>query len=206
VGGDLAIVALSDATVRAFAMDSGDERWSSRPGTTPTLFESAVVQLDDAVYMSDSIGLTGSAYRIDRSTGEVVWDFAINESIIRGAPVLIGDALLVATSDGSLNAIDTATGERIWRDVRGGSLSSLAPAGSVVVGVRGGDRAGLDAFAFNPSGRLVREASPTTPDYASNFANFAIAAVPFAALALVAGTLLASRMGPAFEDEDEEEE
>ena len=111
VGDDLALVAFSDATVRAFDLSSGEERWSSGPGSTPTLFESAVAQLDEAAFLSDSLGITGSVYRIERSSGVVVWDFAINEPILRGAPVLSGGSLLVATSEGSLNAIDPATGD-----------------------------------------------------------------------------------------------
>lgn len=202
---DLVLVALSDATVRAFDLDSGEERWSSGLGTTPTLFESAVVQSNDAAFVSDSIGITGSVYRIERSSGLVVWDFAINEPIVRGAPVVSGGSLLVATNEGSLNAFDPATGERIWRGDRQGALSSLASTGSVVVGVRGRPRAGLDAFVSDPEGRLMREASPTTPAYARILGSFVIAAVPLAGLALLAGRLLTARMGPAFEDEGEDE-
>jgi outer membrane protein assembly factor BamB len=204
VGGDVALAAFSDGTVRAFGLADGRERWTARPrpGSTPTLFDSAVSSTDGAAFVTDSAGITGSAYRIELSTGRVTWDFAINEPMIRGAPVISGGSLLVATTDGSLNALDPSTGERIWRSARPGALSGIAPAGSVVVATRGGPRAGLDAFAPDPNGRLEREASPTTPRYLSILATFALAGVPLAAGAIVGGRLLANRMGPAFEEEE----
>jgi len=196
-----ALVTFSDGTVRAYDLGSGTQRWSSRPGETPSPSGSAVALFDDAAFVTDTDGFIGSVYRFDTSSGSVVWDFAINEPIIQGAPVVSSGSVLVATAAGSLNAFDPTTGERIWRGDRAGSLHAITPAGSVVVAVRSRPRAGLDAFGPDPEGRLSREMSPTTPEYPRILGTFAIVAVPLAALALVVGRFLTARMGPAFEDE-----
>jgi outer membrane protein assembly factor BamB len=204
VSDDVVVVTFSDQTVRAFDLGSGTERWSARLGATPTPFESAPALSEDAAFTGDSTRVTGSIYRIDLASGELVWDFALNEPIVRGAPVVAAGALLVSSTDGSLNAFDTATGERIWRDERPGALRSLAPAGPVVIAVRAEPRAGLDAFAPDPRGQLLREASPTTPDYPRILGTFLIAALPVVGLALLGGRLLDARLGPAFEPDDGE--
>jgi outer membrane protein assembly factor BamB len=201
---DLAVVTFSDSTVRAFDLGSGTERWSVRLGATPTPYGSAAALSGGAAFTSDSTSVTGSIYRIDLLSGQLAWDFALNEPIVRGAPVVSAGALLVATTDGSLNAFDTGTGERIWRDRRPGVLRSLAPAGPFVIGVRAEPRAGLDAFAPDPRGQLVREASPTTPDYPMILVTFLIAALPVVGLALLGGRLLDARLGPPFEPDEGE--
>ena len=196
---DLAVVTFSDGTVRAVDVASGTEAWRSTLGTTPTPFDSGAALAGGGAFVGD---LTGSVYRLQLPSGEATWDFAINEPIHRGSPVLSGGALLVATTDGSMNAFDAATGERLWSDTRAGALRSLTPAGSVVVGVRAQPRAGLDAFAPDPEGDLIREASPTTPSYPRILGNFLIAAIPVVALALVVGRFLLARMGPAFDTDE----
>jgi outer membrane protein assembly factor BamB len=200
----LAVVTFSDSTVRAFELGSGTERWSVRLGATPTPYGSAAALSGGAAFTSDTTRVTGSVYRIDLLSGRLAWDFALNEPIVRGAPVVSAGALLVATTDGSLNAFDTATGERIWRDSRPGVLRSLAPAGPVVIGVRAEPRAGLDAFEPDPRGQLVREKSPTTPDYPMILVTFLIAALPVVGLALLGGRLLDARLGPPFEPDEGE--
>jgi len=205
IAGDTALVTFSDGTVRAYDLDSGTERWSSRPGATPTPTGSAAALFDGAAFVTDTTAITGSVYRIDTSSGSVVWDFAVNEPIIQGAPVVSSGSVLVATTDGSLNAFDPESGERIWRDDRVGALHAITPAGSVLVAVRSRPRAGLDAFGPDPEGGLIREVSPTTPEYPRIVGTFAIVALPLTGLALVIGRLLTARMA-AFEDEADSED
>jgi hypothetical protein len=71
-----------------------------------------------------------------------------------------------------------------------------------VVGVTGGPRAGLIAFANDPDGRLVSIVSPTEPDPASLVVNYLLAAVPLALLLILGGRWLLGRMGPAFLEDD----
>jgi outer membrane protein assembly factor BamB len=203
----LAIATLTDFSLRAWDLATGDPRWSVSVGYPPRFppipLDSGVAIEEDAIFVGDQIG---SVYRFDAVSGDRVWDFAVNEAITFGAPVLSGGSLLIGTDDGSVHALDPETGERLWRHEQSGQIRSLTPAGSVVVAVRTGSGSGLDAYGPDPDGRLLREASPTTPDYLRMLGSFALAAVPLAGIALVAGRLLVARVGPAFEEPDSDEQ
>jgi outer membrane protein assembly factor BamB len=200
MAGGLVVASFTDFSVRAWDIDTGEPRWTASVGYPPSVrpipLDSGVAIDGDAVFVGDQIG---SVYRLDARSGERVWDFAINESITFGAPVVSGGSVLIGTDEGLIHALDPDTGERISRAGGGGEIRSITPSGSVVVTARAGAGAGLDAYARDPAGRLSREASPTTPDLPRILGWFALAALPLAGVGVAAGRLIGDRMGAAFE-------
>ena len=206
-----------ESSIDAFDLDTGGRRWRTRfprffdlTATTPP------VVTDDAVYVTDAQGET---YRLDPATGTRTWEFALNEGVLRTAPIAVGDHVLVGTIDGSLVALEASGGDLVWRDDGDGSpLRALAVAGDRVIAVRAGAGAGLVAFVHDDGVALVREVSPTTLNLGLLLGAFAVAALVVAGIVLLAGRVLAGRIGPAFpngedplegdldDDEDEEED
>jgi outer membrane protein assembly factor BamB len=200
IGDGQVIVGLSDQTVRAFGVSDGSERWSARLNS-PLFFTGAPALAPDAVVVLDSFG---QVYRLDPATGERVWDFALNVSTPQ-TPVVIGaENVLVPTSTGQLAAIDLGSGRLVWESPAGDALlRSLTLTPDIMVGVRGGPDGGLVAFSHDGDGTLVSEASPTELDLPALLGAFAAAAVGLILLLGLGGQALASRMGPAFLDDDE---
>lgn len=194
------IVGMSDQTVRAFDLGDGSERWSARLNS-PLFFTGAPALTPDAVVVLDSFG---QVYRLDPATGEREWDFALNVSTPRTPVVVAGGYVLVATSEGQLAIIDLGSGRLVWKSASGDALlRSLTVTSEVVVGVRGGADGGLIAFSHDEDGTLVSEVSPTELDLPALLGGFAAAAVGLTLLLLLGGRALASRMGPAFLDDEQ---
>jgi outer membrane protein assembly factor BamB len=201
IGSGQVVAGFFDRTVRAFDLADGTERWSTRLNN-PLLTMVAPALTPDAVVVIDT---AGQAYRLDPTTGGRVWDYAVNEAVIRSPAVVAGGSVLMATSTGRLAAIDLESGLLVWQSEQaGGLLRSLALTPQVVVGVRGGTEPGLVGFAEDPDGALVSLVSPTELDLAKLLLAFLAAAVPVTLLAFLAGRWLVARMGPAFlPDEDD---
>jgi outer membrane protein assembly factor BamB len=198
IDGGAIFAGFSDQTVRSFDLGDGGERWATR--VNGLAFVGIPVVSDGALLVVDA---AGQVYRLDPGTGERVWDFALNELVVRSSAIAIGDHVLVATVNGDLAAIRADDGRLVWRRGEPGAvLRNLTPAGDRVVGVTGGPRAGLIAFANDPDGRLVSIVSPTEPDPASLVVNYLVAAVPLALLLILGGRWLLGRMGPAFLEDD----
>jgi polyvinyl alcohol dehydrogenase (cytochrome) len=110
--------AISPATAPAL-----DVKWIAKLGGTS--FATPAIE-GDAVYMVD---YAGKLYRIDRETGEIVWNKRVSEiSGIRGdraraTPAIAGDLLIFGTQAGPeiyksgvpVVAVDKNTGELAWR-------------------------------------------------------------------------------------------
>ena len=126
-----------ESSIDAFALDTGGRRWRTRfprffdlTATTPP------VVTDDAVYVTDAQGET---YRLDPATGTRTWEFALNEGVLRTAPIAVGDHVLVARSTArwwpsrpravTWSGATTATAA---------PLRALAVAGDRVIAVRAG--------------------------------------------------------------------
>lgn len=200
VGGGRVVAGFSDQTVRAFDLADGTERWSARLNN-PVFFTGAPMITPEAVVVVDTFG---QVYRLDPSTGERVWDYAVNEAVTRSPGVVAGESVLVATSTGRLAAIDLESGLLVWQSQQGGGLlRSLALTPQVVVGVRGGASPGLVGFVEDPKGTLVSLVSPTELDLSKLLLAFVAAGVPLTLLSILAGRWLQARMGPAFLDDDE---
>lgn len=202
VGGNLVFVALTDGTVRAIDLRGGTETWSARLNS-PVSPLGGPALADGGVFVVD---VNGQLYRLDPTTGERAWDYALNEIVPRGWPVVAGGTVLVATQDGRLVAVDAGSGHLVWQSgTGGGPLRGLTPTADLILAVRGGGGAGLEAYANDPAGALVDLVSPTVADPVVMARNFAVAAVPIAAILIVLGRWLSRRMGPAFIVEDDEE-
>ncbi len=200
IGDNLIYLGLTDGTVRAVDLSAGTERWQTRLNAPVSPFGGVAIA-GDAVYAVD---LNAQLYRLTASTGARVWDFALNEFVQRGWPVVAGASVLVATQEGNLAAVDTSSGHLVWQSGEGtGPLRGLAPLSDQVVAVRGGPDAGLSAFAHDEAGTLVNEVSPTVADPAVLLRNFALAAIPITVILIFSGRALSRRMGPAFIMEDE---
>jgi glucose dehydrogenase len=195
VADDVAYIAGDDATVRAIDATTGDERWMARandigPAAPPVL-------VDDLVVVAD---VGGQVTAFDRETGEHRWDHALNvgRPNVRSAAVATSSVVLVPTVEGELYAVESASGDLVSKvDVGDGLLRSLAIAGDVVIGVRGGRDAGLVGIGHDLDGVVFRTPSPTTFDPATFATNAAIAIVPIVAVALLCGRVLRRRVGPA---------
>jgi outer membrane protein assembly factor BamB len=190
-----AFAGFTDTTVRAIDLRGGTEVWSARLNA-PLYPQAGPATSGGAVYALD---VNGQLYRLDVADGARTWDFALNAVTPRGWPVVEGDHVLIATDEGRLVAIRTTDGHLEWDSGDGsGPLRWLVPTPERILGVRGGPEAGLEAFANDPSGALVDVVSPTVADPAIIVRNFAVVAVPFVVLVLLAGNMLGRRLGPAF--------
>jgi outer membrane protein assembly factor BamB len=202
--GGRVFLASADRVVRAVNGDDGTEVWSSlvlslfSPTTAPALGDGSVFAAD----------FGGGLYRLEAGDGERVWSHQLNEVILRGTPVVSGDAVLVGLADGRLVAIDVASGHLVWQDdLTEGSLGAVAIGDDVLVAVTGGPKAGLVALEQDPEGALVDVPSPTEFDPATTFARYAAAAAIVFAVAFVPGIYARRRFGsgvePASEGDDE---
>ena len=189
---------LSQTSVVAIDLVDGAQRWSRRVNAG---FDVAAPPLVAAgrVFVTDLIGHTRA---LDAGTGGELWDFAMNVAVFRSVPTLVGSHLLVPAGDGELGAIDVETGELVWRrPADGSSLRSVAPAGDVLIAVRGGALTGVEAYEHDPDAALVPEASPTTLALGSMLGAMLAAALAVLVVFLLLGRVLAARMGPAFADD-----
>ena len=185
---------LSETSVVAIDAVDGAQRWSS---TVNAAFDIAAPPVVGAGLVSVT-DLVGHTRAFDAGSGELVWDFALNAPVFRSVPILVGSHLLVPTLDGELGVIDVEAGELVWRrPADGSSLRALAPAGELIVAVRGGSASGLEALEHDPDAGLVLEPSPTTLFLGRMLGAMAIAALPLLALVMLLGRWLGSRMGPA---------
>jgi outer membrane protein assembly factor BamB len=201
-GGSAFAIFAGPTVIDAVALDvaDGGERWHRSLNVGLELGAPPVTG-DGAVYLTD---LIGHVRALDAETGEERWDFAVNTSTFQGVPLLAGDHLLVPTVEGELAAIDVGTGMLVWRrPADDAPLRAMAPAGDLLVAVRGGARSGLEAFEHDPSVALVTQASPTTLAIGRMLGTMAIAVAPLLALVLFLGWVLARRMGPAFPEGDD---
>jgi outer membrane protein assembly factor BamB len=194
LGGDTGYVAFTDQTVRAFSLDDGSQRWSSRLNSYVN-FLSSVVLTPDAIVAAD---LSGQVYALDPATGARRWDFALNTSVFRSSPLAVGGFLLVPTAGGDLDVIELSSGDLVWRDtVADGPLRDLAVAGDRVVGIAGGTEAGMVALQHDPAGSLVRIVTPTKLVATRVGISWVLAAAPFVVIVLLLGRFLLGRLGPA---------
>jgi outer membrane protein assembly factor BamB len=193
VGVGVGYVSLTDATVRSFDLATGSERWSARLNSIVFLGGPPVV-VDDGVIVTDA---GGQVYRLDAATGDHVWDFALNESVLRTSPVVIDDVLVLGTAAGGLDGFDLGTGDLIWRGPLGdGPTRGLGVSESTLVAVRAGGGIGFEGFTADPAGSLIRERSPTIVDAPRLAGSWAVAAIPLVVLVLLLGRFLWPRLGP----------
>jgi outer membrane protein assembly factor BamB len=198
-----AYVAFADS-VRALDAETGAQVWSEPVGQGSSPFTAPAVDAD-SVFALDA---GGDLYRLDRRTGRRIWDFQFSTSrllfagtVVRGdlqaagAPVVIGGRVLAGLSNGTVGAIDVASGELVWETAFADtSVGPLAVAGGRILAPVVSSHGRMVALERDPSGHLVRRESPSRLHLPVAAANFAVAAV--AVLAVVLGGFgLLGRLG-----------
>jgi outer membrane protein assembly factor BamB len=193
VGDGVGYVSLTDATVRSFDLSTGAERWSTRLNSVVFLGGPPVL-VDGGVIVADA---GGQVYRLDATTGERVWDFALNESVLRTSPVAIEDVVVVGTVAGALDGFDLGNGDLIWRGPIGdGPIRGLAVSEDALIAVRAANGNGMEGFAPDPEGSLIREKSPTIVNVPRLTGAWAVATIPLVVVVLLVGRFLWPRLGP----------
>lgn len=148
----------------------------------------------DQVFATD---VTGRVYAFDGATGAPQWDFALNDPVRFSPPIVTDEHVLVASDSGVLSAIDRSTGHLVWRvDAGANVLRGLADGGEQIVGVTGGEDAGVVAFVADSGRPLLDEVSPTTFDLGALAIGFALGGILVGLLALVIARPLQRRLGP----------
>ena len=192
VSGDSVFVVASDASVRALTLAEGTPRWAS-PLYTPTLGSPPAVS-DAGLFVTDQ---SGTVYSLDAATGTERWRFATNLSVV-AAPIATATAVLQPTNDGSIVAVDAASGHQIWHaSVADDIVLGVAASSDTIVATHTGDTPGFVALSNDPSGALEDLTSPTSADPAGLALYWLLAAVPLIAALALLGRWLDRRMGQA---------
>jgi outer membrane protein assembly factor BamB len=89
----------------AWATHVGGHVWSGSPILAGGRLFVAVVDLADAT--------RGGVVALDPLTGALLWEFRTGDAV-HGAPAVAGGAVVIATSEGSVHALDVATGGELW--------------------------------------------------------------------------------------------
>ena len=191
-GGDRVFVGFNDQSVRAFDAATGRLSWSEavRAPFSPL---STLAFAGDSVYAVDDLG---GVYRFAAGTGHRFWDYQFPSDVTWGSPLVTGSTVYVGMDDGTLAAIDVASGHLVWQTHLGlGPTGAVSPAGDLLLVPAIGPRGGIVAFDHDPQGQLVDEPSPTELDLGTALANFGGAFLMMTALILGLFRLLSRRQG-----------
>jgi outer membrane protein assembly factor BamB len=195
---DAVFVGLGNGTVRGLDIETGAELWEARirsgvsPFTGPALAGQSVLLAD----------LSAGLYRLDAGSGDRQWDHQFDSTVVRGAPLVVGDTAYLGLDDGSLVAVEMATGDLVWqRGTGSGSLGAIAVARDMLVVKKGGRTGGLVAFRHDAEGQLVRIPSPTKLRLGAVLGYYAVAAAAVFAVVFVAFGVLLRRSVEASSEE-----
>ena len=185
----VAYAGFGDLTMRAFDAQNGTVLWSTptrgrfSPIGSPALFEGGVFVAD----------LAGALYRLDPETGRKVWEYQLSDSVVYSAPLVADGTVYVGADDGSIAAVDAASGLLSWRmTLKDRPAGTLAAAGDHLLVPAQGRRGGMVGFRTDPDATPLRMESSSRLDAARAAMNFGAAAV--AVLLLLLGlSRLASR-------------
>jgi PQQ-like domain len=150
----------------------------------------------------------GDLYRLDRRTGRRIWDFQFSTSRLLfagtevradlqavGAPLVIGGRVLAGLSNGTVGAVDVASGELVWEtSFADASVGPFAVAGERILAPVVSAHGEMVALERDPSGHLVRRESLSRLHLPIAVANFAVASVAILAVVL-GGFGLLGRLG-----------
>jgi outer membrane protein assembly factor BamB len=189
VDGNRVFVGFGDRTVKALDAASGEVLWSS-PVRFPFSPFNGLASANGSVYALDA---AGGLYRFDAATGDHRWDFQFDATALRSAPLVADSAIYVGLDDGTVAAVDVATGDRVSQTtIAAGGAGALAPAGDVLIAQYVGGGGGVVGFRHAP-GPLTAVESPTKLHPGIALLNFVIAAVAVAAVVLAVFALLVRR-------------
>ncbi len=132
VAGSVAVFGGGDGTVTAIDLDSGDVRWRF---TTEGRVRSSPAVADGVVYAGSA---DGSLYAIALEDGRELWRFdtegrrldssryGYDRRTITSSPAVADGAVFFGSRDGSLYAVDAATGRLRWRVLHDDTSWSIA--------------------------------------------------------------------------------
>lgn len=104
---------------------TGEPIWvyDTRADGPPAEFHGEPLLLADRVVIpSDSVP-KGYLYCFDTASGELLWKVPFNYGVAT-TPILIGDRVIVMSSEGDVAAIDAKSGRIVWRVAPAGSLKT----------------------------------------------------------------------------------
>jgi len=117
------------STLSAYGLADGAPRWrapvpaSFQPGFRPTIAGRSVFVLDQLAHVT----------RIERGTGVVRWTRALHGAALVGAPMVVGDAVVVADATRAVVTLDRTSGRVLTRRVATGTPVRLVRAGATVL-------------------------------------------------------------------------
>jgi outer membrane protein assembly factor BamB len=143
-----------DFVYAALDAASGAERWRiSSPGfgfTPGTIVDGNIVVGTDA----------GKLMSVAQTDGAVNWTFTtVNGAGVWGAPAIVGDEVYAVDIDGSLYALDAATGQELWQVKLDGGVnySPVITGGVIYLGTWTGS-----VYALSDEGMELSAATPVT--------------------------------------------
>jgi outer membrane protein assembly factor BamB len=136
IADDIIYVGSGDGSLHAVRAAGGERVWrfvppktSSRLNVGGTIVEEVGKVRADAAISGPNVifgSFDGSAYAVDRGTGEMVWKKETHARV-DSSPVIAGDKVLVGTFGGILAALDAKTGTVAWTRVWWGSAVISTP-------------------------------------------------------------------------------
>lgn len=106
----MVLVGCRDAHVYAFELSTGRERWRHPTGASWVVGSPAVA--DGVVYANTSD--SSLVLALDAATGQIRWQRRL-AAYMFSSPLVAGSVLLTGVLDGTLLALDLATGDPLWR-------------------------------------------------------------------------------------------
>lgn len=139
----VAYVGTTSGIFNAVKVKDGKFAWTFNAGRP--IFGGALVTSDAIFFVCDN----GSLFRLDRKTGQEVYRYDLGDAgtprilphqIVyewdnrSPQPVLVDGVIYVGSGDGSLHAVNAATGQRVWRfETKGKIRTDALVAGPVVI-------------------------------------------------------------------------
>lgn len=151
------------SALSAYGLADGVRRWratvpaSFQPGLEPTVAGRDVLVLDQLDHVT----------RIERATGRIRWTRALRGAALVGAPLVVGDAVVVVDATRAVVTLDRVNGRVLTRRVATGTPVRLVRAGTTVLLAQ--RRVARDQVAGYPAGRVgsVRVRPAGSPGRAS---------------------------------------
>ena len=127
VVGDAVIIGSCSGSVYALDRTTGDPIWvydTQADGSAANFHGEPIVHGDRLIIPSDS-DPKGHVYSFDIASGELQWKVPFNYGVA-ATPLLLGDRLVVVSSEGDVAAIEAKSGKILWRVTPVGTLKANA--------------------------------------------------------------------------------
>ena len=166
IAGNKLYVVDVDATVHAFAADTGAKMWTApltqNNENRAARFGGGVSYDDGKVFATDGLG---DVVALNAADGSVAWR-AKPGGPLRGAPTIANGQVYVLTQDNQLFALDEATGKVAWNQSASlesqgvfGVAAPAAASGTIVAGFSSGE---LNAYRYENGRTLWQDALSRT--------------------------------------------